>query len=86
MTAVLASGQQSPRGLALDDGFVYWTNEGDNAGNDGAVKRVPISGGSVETLAWFQLAPRGLVVEGGEVWWVTHASPSGRVLRLKLVR
>lgn len=84
-TVVLASGQQ-PRGIALHDGFVYWTDEGDNAGNDGAVERVPISGGKAETLAWFQLAPRGLVAESGEVWWVTHTSPAGRVLRLNLAR
>lgn len=43
---VLATGQSHPRGVAVASGFVWFT-----AFEDGALKRVPLAGGAVETRA-----------------------------------
>ncbi len=56
----LASGQNQPAAIALDDynGFVYWVNEG-----DGSVNRITKSGGTVETVhSAGESTPRGITV------------------------
>jgi hypothetical protein len=53
LPVVLASGQDSPTGIALDATYVYWTNNAaaSDAGTGGSVNRVAIAGGSVSVLA-----------------------------------
>lgn len=66
---VLASGQQDPRGLALDQTHVYWT---DVSGD--AVRRVSKEGGTIEELATKQSSPRDVFVHGDYVYWTNSAS------------
>lgn len=57
----------SPRGLAVDDGHVYFTT-GD------AVKSVPRDGGTVTVLASGQATPSGLAVDDTHVYWTNQGS------------
>ncbi len=65
----LVAGQQDPRGLALDDDHVYWTDVGDDA-----VRRVSKEGGAVQDLATKQQGPRNVFVQGDHVYWTNSAS------------
>jgi hypothetical protein len=73
----LADGQVGPMSIVVHDGFVYWANSGTVllrngywvASNDGAIMRVPISGGAPTTIA-AGLAPPGQIgVDGVSVYW-----------------
>ena len=79
----MASRQTQPRAIAVDERSVYWTDAGWNEGNDGAVMKVAIGGGTAEQLAWFQNGARGLAIAASGIYWVTHADgDNGRVLGL----
>lgn len=72
----LASGQNAPFGIAVDDGFVYWTNyEG------GTVMKVSKSGdGSPTTLASGQGHPHSIAVDADAIYW-TNVS-GGTVVKM----
>lgn len=56
--------------IAIDDAYVYFTSSSDG---DGAIHRVPKTGGTVETLA-SETDPGGIVVDENSVYWVHHAT------------
>ena len=62
----LAANQPAPAGIDADAYNIYWASPG-----DGTIKRVPIAGGSVTTLASGQAEPIGLAVDStaGVVYW-----------------
>jgi sugar lactone lactonase YvrE len=64
ITQVFAMGQGKPWGIAVDDAFVYWTNEGDET-----VVRAPKSGGALTVLAHDQLEPHEILVDGTNILW-----------------
>jgi hypothetical protein len=81
---VVASGQQNPVALGLEEGMggkrVYWTVRGtfdasNNPNSDGAVKRALITGEEAVVIAKDQASPHDLVVSGGQgvAFW-TNAS------------
>src|SRR5919201_6320952 len=47
---LLASGQNVPRNLIADEGYLYWMNEGLRAEGKPGIFRVSKSGGAVQTL------------------------------------
>src|SRR5262245_44065406 len=51
---------ESPFDLAIDNAGVYWSDYV----NPGAVRKVPISGGAVATVAGQQVGPRSVAVDG----------------------
>jgi hypothetical protein len=65
---VLATGQEQPGNLVVDDTRVYWSRAG-NAASDGSIASVPQSGGSVTVLASGQNVPFGLAVDASNVYW-----------------
>lgn len=83
----LASGNTmpgTPRGLALDDDFAYWSNaapnEIDRQKRTASVVRCAKTGcASPEVLADGQLVPRALAVSRGAVYWTTG---DGSVMKL----
>lgn len=71
---VLASGLGQPRFMALDAGFVYWTES-----TSGVVAKVPIGGGTVTVIAGGQQQPMGITITGTHVFWAD--SLAGTVTR-----
>jgi hypothetical protein len=59
----LASGQDGPRGIAVDQFNVYWANQGSGDGPDGSVMAVPLAGGATTTIATGLWQPFGLALE-----------------------
>lgn len=76
----LASG--FPTGLAVDATDVYWTDSvgaGGTAGTPGnaSVRRVPITGGAVTTLASSRSFTDGVAVDATRVYWLENPSGVG---------
>lgn len=57
--------------IAIDDAYVYFSSTDGEGG--GAIRRVPKTGGAVETLAP-ETEPGGIVVDAYSVYWVHYAS------------
>jgi hypothetical protein len=78
-TTTLAVGQAGARAVAVDATHVYWTSyssagcpdDGGPCSPDGAIRRVPIGGGIVTTLASGQESPAGLAVDEQNVYWTS---------------
>ncbi len=67
----LATGQTNPRTLTLDDTHVYWVE-----GSQGAITRVPKTGGVPEVLATGQAGAGGLAIDAANVYWTNTAAGS----------
>jgi len=72
---VLASGQDSPSGVAADEQYVYWT-----AVAAGTVMRVPVRGGAATVVADGQDEPYFITVDDTSVYWTNRGS-GGRVTK-----
>jgi hypothetical protein len=68
---VIASNQDQPGALALDDDYVYFAVYGDDVAH-GAIKRVGKSGGAVTTLADGEVGPGSLAVDATRVYWTSN--------------
>jgi hypothetical protein len=69
----IASNQGTPRGLAIDDTFVYWTTQMET---DGRVRRARKDGTSLapEPLAVGLQDPHGVAVNSQNVYWADSAT------------
>jgi len=78
---LLASGQDQPITLALDDANVYWINGDSSTGNPtaGKVMKVPLGGGKVTTLATGQSKAAYMLVSGDNVYWSGGTATISRV-------
>ena len=54
--------------IAVDGGFVYWLDDGQREGQ-GALRKVPVAGGTATTLADHLENPRGLVLDAEFVYF-----------------
>jgi hypothetical protein len=72
---LMASGQTSPVGIAVDAINVYWVNDS----TSGTIMTMPKAGGMVTTLASGQNAPVQLAVDASGVYWTN--SGDGSVMR-----
>jgi hypothetical protein len=77
---MLASSQTGPTDIAVDASSVYW-GVTESAAGTGAVLRVPLGGGTPETLASKQ-SPASIVVDGTSVYWLNALGPHDTVMRL----
>jgi hypothetical protein len=76
---VLASNEENPFEIAVDDSHVYWTNY--VAGPKGAVRRIPKTGGAPTDFA-IDNGARGLAIANGVVFWTADGvGIQGRVRR-----
>jgi hypothetical protein len=79
---VIASGQDSPGAVILDENNVYWVNTA--TGSHGSVMRLPKTGGEPQALASEQSFPLGLVVDDEAVYWTDMGirNGEGKVMRV----
>ncbi len=56
-------------GLAIDATHLYLASRGDIGGSNGSIKKMPIAGGSVVTLATGQNDPAQVTVGAADVYW-----------------
>jgi hypothetical protein len=61
---MFVDGQGKPWGIAVDDAYVYWTNEGDET-----VMRKPKGGGPAAVIARSQAEPHRVLVDSTNVIW-----------------
>jgi hypothetical protein len=67
----LASGQNEPTALVVDDTNVYWIDRGTVEGSsfNGSVMTVPVGGGTVTTFAAAQNEPLGIAIDSHSLYW-----------------
>lgn len=72
-------------GLASDGSHLYWTDRGNYRSDDantGAVRRIPVGGGIVETVAsGLRGRPWGIATDATHVFWVINAERGGGIMR-----
>jgi hypothetical protein len=79
---VIASGQVRPRGIAIDDEFVYWVSSGAAKATDGVVRRARKTGGPALVLAEKQSEPWSVALWSDRLFW-TNRAQLGRVVSVK---
>ena len=86
---VVAESAGGAYGIALDATHVYWTTVTHPVADDGPaageVRRVPIAGGTPETIADRQWAPTALALDDDAIYWVTSTrndATRGTLMRL----
>ena len=67
----LAENLPTPRGIAVQGGYVYWLNKGTSEKNfkDGSLEKAPAAGGPKTTLATGLSAPDRIAVSDSRVVW-----------------
>lgn len=80
--AVLATGEPSPSGIAVDATHVYWATGGNDC-SSGQIRSMPKTGGPITTLADHQANPRSLVVDASFAYWYDGCA-TGQLRRVPL--
>jgi DNA-binding beta-propeller fold protein YncE len=70
----LIHGQDSPTGVAVDSGHIYWADQG-RPGQliSGTIMQANLDGSGVTTLVSGQPAPWGVAVDGNHIYWANYA-------------
>jgi len=77
---VLATKQNVPLNLTVDDTRVYWTNGGHVTMSDGTVVSIAKSGGAPTVIAGPMMRPGNPVIVGDRIFWTARGDAGGRVL------
>ncbi len=75
---LLASRLNSPWNLAIDSTSVYWVENNLN----GVVKKVPIQGGLITTLATGLVEPSAIAVDSTHVYWIERNNGNGKLKKV----
>jgi hypothetical protein len=75
----LSGPQPSPRGLAIDDSYVYFVTEDPDAGT---VQRMLLDGGDLSILASDQQSPKEVVLTPAAIFWSNPGD--GTIMRLPM--
>jgi hypothetical protein len=78
---VVATNQNGPLALALDDSYVYWTTTYGSS-TSGSVMRAPLQGGPPEPVATGQNAPNSVAVDGTSAYFTVPQN--GAVMKVAL--
>lgn len=72
-------------GLASDGKHLYWTDRNNYRSDEartGAVRRIPVDGGAIETVASrLRGRPWGIAEDATHVYWVINADSNGGIMR-----
>lgn len=84
-----ATNQSNPRGIVVDDTYVYWVNTGTPGMADGSLNRQLKSGGGVETLVAQLYTPWGLARDETHLYFSVYGNGDaidlpGRLWRIPL--
>jgi hypothetical protein len=74
-----------PVTVAVDGGYVYWTNYANAAAGTGSVARCPVTGcttGGAEYIAIAQDGPWALAFDDRWVYWTNYSASSAMVMRV----
>jgi hypothetical protein len=76
--AALTSGGADLGGIAIDSGFLYFT-DAIRAGAEasGTIQRVPLGGGAPMVVVSGQIKPLGIVVDARGLYWANSGANSG---------
>ena len=74
----LADGLNRSWNLAVDGTYVYWV---ENDISNGAVKKVPVNGGTITTLASGLVQPSAIEVDANYVYWIERNGGSNGSLK-----
>ncbi|MDP9149293.1 MAG: hypothetical protein M3O36_05040 [Myxococcota bacterium] len=79
---VIASGEDHPHAIAVDDTNVYWTDLGTALSGTGSVKQAPKNAratpATLVTLSQNEKAPWDVAVDGTSVYWTDRANPGSQ--------
>lgn len=80
---VIASAQERPAALELDDEAVYWSAQGSFREASGSVNRAPKGGGAPTVIASEQALTLGIAVDATSIYWANlgFTPGSGAVMR-----
>lgn len=71
--------------MTVDGGFLYWAEFGTSLYPSGAIRRMPVGGGAVDTIATEQASPMTLAADANAIYWlnggVSPPGPGGSLMR-----
>jgi sugar lactone lactonase YvrE len=73
----IVTGQPLPCGVVADAHYVYWASNG-----DAAIRKIPIHGGAIETVATGQEGVCGLAMDDTNLYWANLMIKHGSIMKM----
>ncbi len=78
---VIVANQPSPRGVAVDDTYVYWANNG-TSDSERAILKAPLAGGAATPLVTGLAGPIVYLADANYVYFVEFVTGDGSIKRV----